>query len=383
LGLTILNLSTFILDNLEPLLQQWEDFARALQPGRLMSIAALRDDAERMLRFVAADVETPQSRIEEYQKSIGHGPKLGDGADSAAHDHGKARAVDHFTFSEMVSEYRALRAVVTRMWLDAAGVDDQSVNQLVRFNEAIDQVLAESVVRFAAAVERESDLFSASIGHDLRNPLNAIASSSELLVQSTLLPDAEHAAAKRIARSALRMSNMLAELQDFSRSRLGGFVHLSLEQANVAEICRDVIAEIATAQPACSLQFAESGDTAMVADRKRLGQLISNLVGNAVQHGTPSGTISVSAHGDPQGVRVEVHNKGPAIDRARLDDIFEPLHRAAPETQRTRGSLGLGLYIVRRIAAAHGGSVSVASTEADGTSFVVQIPRTPDNRPLP
>jgi signal transduction histidine kinase len=377
-----LRLSTFILDNIEPILKRWEDFARSLQSGRLMTVAALRDDAERMLRFVATDIETPQSRAEQRQKSVGRGPQLADGADSAAHDHGKARAVDHFTYSEMVSEYRALRAVVTRMWLDSVGVDSESVNQLVRFNEAIDQVLAESVVRFAATLARESDLFTASIGHDLRNPLNSIVSSSEMLAQSTLLPDAERAAAKRIANSAFRMAGMLADLQDFSRSRLDGLLHLSLEQANVAQICRDVIAEIAAAHPTCTLRFAESGDTAAVVDRKRMGQLISNLVGNAMQHGTPSSTISVSAQGDEQHVRIEVHNEGPAIDRARLEDIFEPLYRVASDPPRAPGSLGLGLYIVRRIAVAHGGTVSVTSTEADGTTFVAVIPRTPKNGSL-
>jgi signal transduction histidine kinase len=372
-------LSTFILDNIEAILQQWEDFARSLQPGRLMTVTALRNDAERMLRFIAADIETSQSRSEQHQKSIGHGRQLANGVDSAAHDHGAARAVDHFTFSEMVSEYRALRSAVTRLWLDSAGVDHESVMELVRFNEAIDQVLAESVVRFAATVERESDLFTASIGHDLRNPLNSIVSSSELLSRSAGLPDAERAAAKRIGNSALRMANMLADLQDFSRSRLDGLLRLSLEQARVADICREVIAEIAAAHQNYTLQFKESGDTGAVVDRKRMSQVISNLVGNAVQHGAPSGTISVSAQGDEQHVRVEVHNEGPAIARARLDDIFEPLHRVAPEEPRTPGSLGLGLYIVRRVVLAHGGRVSVTSTDADGTSFVVEIPRTAKN----
>ena len=176
------------------------------------------------------------------------------------------------------------------------------------------------------------------------------------------------------------MADMLSELQDFSRSRLDGLLHLSLEQANVAEICRDVIAEIAAAHPSYTLQFAESGDTAAVVDRKRMAQLISNLVGNAVQHGTPSGRISVSAQRDQQRVRVEVHNEGPAIDQARLEDIVEPLHRAASEPPRTARSLGLGLYIVRRIAVAHGGTVSVTSTKADGTTFIVAIPRTQKNR---
>jgi signal transduction histidine kinase len=297
-----------------------------------MTVAALRHETERMLRFIAADIETTQSPAEQHDKSLGRGSQLADGAESAAHEHGRARAVDHFTFADMVSQHRALRAAVTSMWLEAAAVDYETVMQLVRFNEVIDQILAESVVRFATTLEREADLFNASIVHDLRNPLNAIVSSSELLSSSTLLPEAERGTAKRIACSATRMAGMLSELQDFSRSRLG-FLELSLEQANVAEICREVIAEIAAADMTCNLQFVESGDTATVVDRIRIGELISNLLGNAVQHGARFGTITVSAQGDQQRVRVEVHNESPAIDMAHLRDIFEPLHRAAVSRQ--------------------------------------------------
>lgn len=369
-------LSTFILDNIETILEQWEKFARSLKPGRLMTVAALRDDAEQMLRFVAADIETGQSKQAQHLKATGRGPQLADGVNSAAHTHGSARAVDHFTFAEMVSEYRALRAAVTRMWLDSAGVHEESVVQLVRFNEAIDQVLAESVVRFAATLERESDLFTASVGHDLRNPLNAIVSSAEFVARSSRLPDEERAAAERIVRSANRMTDLVGQLQDYSRTRLAGLLQLSLGPANVSAICRDVIAEIAAAHPTYTLQFSESGDTSVVGDRERLGQLMSNLIGNAVQHGTPSRTISVAAYGDKHRVRIEVHNEGQAIDSDRLQDIFEPLHRATSMSQQ-KGSLGLGLYIVRRITVAHGGTVSVTSTEADGTTFFVVIPRQP------
>ncbi len=373
-------LSTFILDNLEPILLEWENFARSSKAGRLMTVGALRNGAAEILQFIAADIELPQSRAEQHEKSVGQGPHFADGIDSAAHEHGKGRALDHFSFSEVISEFRALRAAVTRMWLDAAGIHETSVMQLVRFNEAVDQVLAESVVQFAAAQEKEANLFTASIGHDLRNPLNSIVCSSELLTRSNGLPDAERAAASRIGTSAHRMADMLSELQDFSRTRLGGSLNLSLEQADVAAICKDVINEIAAAHPTRTLLFSESGDTAAVVDRSRMGQLISNLVGNAVQHATPSGTISLSVRGDEQCVCVEVHNEGPTIDPVSLNHLFEPLYRASPTTARQEGSLGLGLYIVRRIAEAHGGTVSVTSTELDGTTFMVAIPRTPDDR---
>lgn len=122
-----MRLSQFILDNLEPILQQWENFARSLRTGRPMSIEALRDDAERMLHFVAADIETPQTHQQESDKSMGRGPALPAGQLSAAHEHGLARAVERFSLVELVSEYRALRTSVTRMWLAAAPVTQDNV----------------------------------------------------------------------------------------------------------------------------------------------------------------------------------------------------------------------------------------------------------------
>ena len=148
------------------------------------------------------------------------------------------------------------------------------------------------------------------------------------------------------------------------------FPHLEQPAAPIISI-----AEIAAADRTCPLQFVESGDTAALVDCNRIGELISNLLGNAVQHGSRFGTIKLSVQGDKRHVRVEVHNEGPAIDVAHLKDIFEPLHRTATEARRNRGRLGLGLYIARRVALAHGGSVSVTLTEADGTTFFVVIPK--------
>ena len=168
-----MRLSKFILDNLDAILQQSEDFARSLPRGPAMSIDALRDDAERMLRFVAADMETDQSPKQEFAKATGHGPAAAKGEFSAAHDHGLARAVERFSLVDLVSEYRALRASVTRMWMDAAPPTIESVAQFIRFNEAIDQILAEGVLTFTERFDHEADLFFASVGHDLSNPVNA------------------------------------------------------------------------------------------------------------------------------------------------------------------------------------------------------------------
>ena len=169
-----MRLSQFILQNLEPILQQWESFARSLKSGASMNIEALRDDAEQMLRFVAADIESDQTYGEEVHKATGHGPVLPIGESSAAHGHGIGRAVDRFSLVELVSEYRALRASVTRMWIEAVPLPDDAVAQIVRFNEALDQIAAEGVATFSERIDHDTDLFSASVGHDLANPVDVV-----------------------------------------------------------------------------------------------------------------------------------------------------------------------------------------------------------------
>src|SRR5689334_16918714 len=113
-----MHISEFILQQIESILRDWENFARSLPRGPTMSVRALRNDAERMLRSVAADMQAAQTRAEQKAKAQGHGPELPTGVRSAAHDHGVQRAADGFAITDMVSEYRALRASVTRLWTD-------------------------------------------------------------------------------------------------------------------------------------------------------------------------------------------------------------------------------------------------------------------------
>ena len=370
-----LNLSRFILANLEPILQQWEDFARSLEPGRLMTVRALRDDAERMLRFIAADIQTDQSVEQEFDKSRGLGPQLPAGEDSAAHLHGVTRAVEHFSVMEMVSEYRALRASVTRMWLDAAPLTHESVRQLVRFNEAVDQILAESILRFTAKLDSDADLFTASIGHDLRNPLSAVVMAARTLMTSPALADRERTAVARIQDSAANIAGMLNDLSDFTRTRLGSILGYERERSNVAELCRAVVEELQTAYLMRTITFSESGDTTALVDTKRVRQLLSNLVANAIQPGSEDSIIAIRATSKDEEVTIEVHNEGPVIEPDELEKIFEPLLRGRTRKGGDSSSLDLGLYIARRIALAHGGSVNVTSTQTEGTTFVAKIPQ--------
>lgn len=157
--------SRFILDNIEPILAEWESFAKSLPPGANMTPVALRNDAERMLRFIAADMETAQSGNEQAVK--GRGDKKFVGEDSGAHAHGRLRLLQAFDLAQMVSEFRALRVSVIRLWLSQPGaVPVAPSSELIRFNEAIDQILAESVDRYASEMERSREPLPAALAWD-------------------------------------------------------------------------------------------------------------------------------------------------------------------------------------------------------------------------
>jgi signal transduction histidine kinase len=367
-----MRLSKFIVDNLDAILQQWEDFARSLPRGPAMSIEALRDDAERMLRFVAADIETDQSRKQELAKATGHGPALPKGESSAAHDHGLSRAVERFSLVELVSEYRAIRASVTRMWMEAAPPTLESIAQFIRFNEAIDQILAEGVLTFTERFDQEADLFFASVGHDLSNPVNAVKVTAQSLAQSPNLSSSEQEMVARIGRATDRLSGMLIDLRDFTRARLGGLVKLERENCDVDAVVRNVVDEVRAIYPTAEIAIDSNVRVVACLDAKRTAQLISNLVANAAQHGSSGGRITVSTHCDDEKLTIGVHNTGTTIDAARITTLFDPAHRGPSYGDEAR--LGLGLYIARQIALAHGGDIGVESSDEIGTLFTVRLP---------
>jgi signal transduction histidine kinase len=375
-----MNLAHFILTNLEPILVEWEAFAKSLPAGVSMTPRALRDDAERMLRFVAADLATFQTVDEGIAKSHGHGEHLRDGKQSAAHDHGLQRLADGFDLVQMVSEYRALRASVTRLWAQEVNAFDHQALEMIRFNEAMDQILAESVERFTEKVGRDRDLFLAVLGHDLRNPLSTIKMGSALLLRSSAITARDYNSAVTISRSADRMGQMVHDLLDFTRTRLGARLPISAERCDLSTICDRIAEEMRTAHPDRSISVECDGDCAGQWDPSRIEQLVSNLVGNAVQHGYRGTAVAIILEGSQtETVTVGVLNHGPAVPESQRRSIFDPLTRGVdPEVQADadhRTSLGLGLYIAREIASAHGGTIDVTSSEIEGTMFRVVLPR--------
>ncbi|HEV2642880.1 MAG TPA: sensor histidine kinase [Candidatus Elarobacter sp.] len=378
-----MRLADFILANCEPILSEWETFARTCVPASgTMNVAALRDHAAQMLRVIAADLAQPQSSREQSQKSLGRAPAARPSApETAAEAHGAGRAESGFTVEQMVAEYRALRASVLRLWTREQGqLGPDDIEDLTRFNEAIDQSLTESVAQFDEDVEKAKETFLAILGHDLRTPLGAIGTSAMFMLETGELEEPYRTLAANIAASSKRAIGMVGDLLDFTRGHLGGGIPIErAEEVSLGKVVHDVVDEICAAHPGRKIQVESRGERRGRWDAARLGQAIANLVGNAVQHGADGTTVTVVVGGDEREAHVGVHNRGTFIPSERLDGIFNPMRmRESPKKSASAGptgSLGLGLYIAEGIVSAHGGRIDVESSEERGTTFTVRLPR--------
>jgi signal transduction histidine kinase len=371
-------LSDFILENMEPILQAWEDFARSIEPPALtMDDTELRDHAKLMLGAIAADLKTPQSRREQSEKSKGNGPR--GKCDTAAETHAEARLLSGYNVEQLVSEYRALRSSVLHQWASlghtAQGTDMEDV---MRFNEAIDQALAESIARYALLIRQSENMFLAILGHDLRNPLGTVITGATFIMGGTDVPSKYVLAATRIFNSGRRMSKLIADLIDFTRTHLGSGIPIKPKAMNLAEVCMNVVDELRTSHPERIIDFNGVPREDVYGDYDRLAQVLSNLIGNALQYGVRHEAIVVRLSSTDDEVSIAVNNKGPVIPAKKLASVFDPLVRLSASTdldEMRETSLGLGMYIAREIVSAHKGGITVESSETDGTTFRVTMPR--------
>jgi signal transduction histidine kinase len=375
---TTTRLSDFILENMESILQAWEDFARSIEPPALtMDDIELRDHAKLMLTAIAVDLKTPQTLLEQSEKSKGRAPR-GD-HDTAAEIHAEARLLSGYSVEQLVSEYRALRSSVLHQWTSQTTTRQTTdMEDVTRFNEAIDQALAESVARYAHLVKQSENMFLAILGHDLRNPLGTVLTGATFIMRATDVPSKYVLAATRIFNSGQRMSKLIGDLIDFTRTHLGSGIPIKPKRMNLAEVCMNVVEELRTSHPERIIDFRGFAREDVFADDDRLAQVFSNMIGNALQYGARHLPIGVSISSTAEEVSVAVNNKGPVIPAKKLGNVFEPLVRLTvrenPDDLRET-SLGIGMFIAREIVNAHNGTITVESNEADGTTFRITVPR--------
>lgn len=212
------------------------------------------------------------------------------------------------------------------------------------------------------------------VGHDLRNPLNAISISAGLLRrQEDLEPDARRAV-ERIQASAARMARMLNDILDFARSTTEGGLPVHRERVNLHELCRNALEELQVTYANQRLELDARGDGWGWWDADRLTQVVGNLVSNAVQHGRQGTPVRVEVRDEGDEVLLAVHNEGEPIAPELRSALFQPFRHGATGKASSR-SVGLGLYIVQQVAHAHGGEAQMSSSENGHTVFTVRLPR--------
>ena len=283
------------------------------------------------------------------------------------------RARSGFDINQLASEYRALRASVLRLWIESCQPDDINLEDVIRFNGAVDQALAESIEFFNEQVERTRNLLLGMLGHDMRNPLNTIQMTALYLAALNAGADVSEAAF-RLIRSGASIKALLDDLVDFNRTKLGLGINITLANVDLAKVFADEVEQLRGAHPGHRLELEVIGDARGLWDGLRLQQLLRNLVSNAIRHGEAEAPVRVVLTGEEADVGIEVVNSGPAIDQSALDQIFDPLKRGSVQRHDTYDGLGLGLYIVREVARAHGGEVDVRSDKGE-TVFAVRLPR--------
>ena len=374
--------SAFIKDNLDAIVADWEAFARKLPAGRSMSPLALRDHSREILLAIAGDMElrhTDQERADQAQDIV----PTEASTTSAAAEHGALRQMAGFDLVQLFAEFRAMRASVMAFWQRSEGAETGSsaIEQITRFNEGMDKALAQSVQRYSGEVATSRDMFLAVLGHDLRGPLSGIGMSAMLLAKPGLSDAARLQAAARVKRASRDMNRLITDLLEYTRTRLGAGMPTDRIACDLGPVCEASLEDIRAGNPEQQFVQQMSGDLNLQADAARMQQALSNLLSNAVQHGSRQSPVTLTAEGEVDAIVLKVGNSGEPIPPEALQVIFEPLVQApsasAEMHERSKTSLGLGLFIVREIVLAHGGTISVESSVAAGTVFTIRLPRAP------
>jgi PAS domain S-box-containing protein len=320
--------------------------------------------------------------LEELQASGGWQPLL---HEDDAHTHTEA-------FQTALREHRAYRASArvrhadgSWRWIESIGVprfsvDGEYVGMVGSSPDITDRVRAEEELRRAL---HHSEMFVGILGHDLRTPLSAVLTAAELGVRQAE-SQLTRSLFERIRSSSTRMGRMIEQLLDVTRIRLGTGLEIRRREIELEQLCRSAADELKHIKPGREIVLDVRGDTRGRWDPDRVAQLVTNLLGNATEHAPRGSRISVFIDGTtPALVLVRVHNAG-QIPPAVLPTLFDPFRRGSSASRGAAG-LGLGLYICREIALAHGGEIALHSTAADGTTFEVRLPRRtrPSSMPPP
>jgi signal transduction histidine kinase len=395
-------LADFILANVEPILVDWESFARGIWPiGATADPTELRDEAGGILRATAVDMQSEQTDLQQADKSKGRSLQENkpNSLTQASSSHGRGRVVSGFELWAVVAEYRALRASVLRLWRESEPVPDlRDLDDVTRFNESMDQSLTHAVRSYAEDVERHrealianeqaarreaeaanqaKDLFLATLSHEMRTPLNAIVGWLNILRNEDAATKHFAEGLKVIERNTIAQAQLIDDLLDVSRI-VSGKLRVDIQPCELADVVNAGLNATRTAADARGITLVTRFDPAAVAascDRVRIQQVVWNLVSNAIKFTPKGGQVQVTLSREASSFQIQVTDTGQGISPDLLPHVFDRFRQADSSLRRRFAGLGLGLSIVKYIAEAHGGSVEATSPgEGKGSTFTVRLP---------
>lgn len=367
-----MRLADFIEGNRERIVDAWQHYVENLPPFEgQASVVELRAHGSRMLDAIVGGMRLPAGAVppEPVAAVPDHPPMVGA-------EYGLLRHAAGLSLVAMTSEFRALRAVVLRLWAGAGFVrSPQAFDDLVTFNESIDSVTAAAVTAFSQAVERDRALMMGIVAHDLRGPLHTAVMALQVLARRhPSIGDGDGMG--QVRRSLARMMPMVDDLMDVAAAGLRSRMIVRPQHMDLAALAAEIVAEVAAEFPAQRFVVDAPGQRVGDWDRARMGQLLSNLLRNAAVHGDSNGVVHVRLTGDARQAVLSVQNFGPVIPEEERKRLFSPTARGANASHGAH--LGLGLYIVQEIAQGHGGWVELTSDAEAGTVISVFLPLAPD-----
>jgi len=367
-----MSLAGFVKANLEQIIHEWEQFAAKISDTPLPRWM-LRDHALTVVKFIAERMEASTPPVEQRLAAAAEGESSSVRYVTSAHV--KVRIESGFDLAQIVAEYCALRACVMRLWQESdpnCFMSGTAAMDISRFTEVVDEYVTAAVADYKEREAQYRDRFLGMLGHDLRNPINVVMMTAAGLAKLGL-NEKQLESVSRILNSARQLETMASDILDFARGRLGSPMPIKMDALDLRVVVREVVDRVQAVNPGCLIEFESSGDLIGHWDAERLQQMVSNLLINAIQHGTGK-NVQVMVKSDESIVLLQVHNQGPAISEDLIATMFDPLVRGSTASGETTG-LGLGLFIVNEIVSAHKGTIAVTSSEEAGTTFVVRLPR--------
>jgi len=293
---------------------------------------------------------------------------------AAEHGNERARLTD-YDVSALIYEYQLLRSTIYDV-LRRNGVHFND-DELLIVNASFDELIRDAVSAFALTVSRLREQFVAALTHDLRNPLSTAHISAVLIKRSTDLPKIGELA-DRIVNNLRRVDGMIQDLLDAIIFQSGERPHLHIAEVDIMDIAREVCDQFAVEH---GPRFRITGNSVTGWwDGNALKRALENLVSNGLKYGAADTPINIAISSEHGRLLLTVHDEGDPIPPEQIEGVFQIFQRAAVAKESGKQGWGLGLPYVRSVAESHGGSINVDSSEARGTTFMIDIPL--DARPF-